>query len=331
MKRREALHSAWTAVAGSWCFAPFSNTWAADTPHTLGVLQTAPLTTNASARTMAVLRESLRALGLIEGRNLKLVLRSAEGRPQALPALAAEMVGLPVHVLCAFGPAAVQAAVGASRTLPIVALDLESDPVLAGWARHLRQPGGNVTGLFLNLPELAGKWLELLRDLLPRLQRVGALWDATSGPAQADAVRRAARQLSLELKVHALRSSDEMAQALEAARTGGAQALVMLSSPLTRNASQQVAEFAARHRLPAISPFRAFPDAGGLMSYGPDLDYYFARTASFADRILRGAKAGDLPIEQPAKFELVLNAAVGRTLGLNIPSTVLLRADEVIE
>jgi len=325
MKRRRLLASAWLAAPCAWGAESERRV------HTVGVLQTAPLTTNASARTMAVLRDSLRSLGLVEGQNLKLVLRSADGGPPALPALADELVKLPVHVLCAFGPAAVQAAVAASRSVPIVALDLESDPVQAGWARNLSAPGGNVTGLFLNLPDFAGKWLELLRELLPRLQRVGAVWDATTGPAQADAVREAARRFSLELKVHALRSTDEMPGALEAARVGGAQALLMLSSPLTRNASQQVAEFAARHRLPAISPFRAFPDAGGLMSYGPDLDYFFARTASFADKILRGAKAGNLPIEQPARFELIVNAAVARSLGLNVPRTVLLRANEVIE
>jgi len=307
--------------------------WGADgrAMATIGVLQTSTLTSNASARTISVLRDSLRALGLVEGRNLRLVLRSAEGRPQALPMLASELRQLPVQVLCAFGPAAVSAAVAASRTLPIVALDLESDPVQAGWAHSLNHPGGNVTGLFLNLPELAGKWLELLRELLPRVQRVGVLWDATSGSAQANAVREAAQRLALQVNVHALRSVDELGFALEGARAGGAQALLLLSSPLTRNGSQQVAKFAATHRLPAISPFRAFSEAGGLMSYGPDLDYYFARTASFADKILRGANPGELPIEQPARFELVINAGTGRALGLSVSKTLLLRANEVID
>jgi putative ABC transport system substrate-binding protein len=298
--------------------------------HVVGVLQTASLTTNASARTLGVLRESLRSQGLVEGRNLTLVLRSAEGNPLALPPLASELVSLPVQVLLAFGPAAVQAAVSASRTLPIVALDLESDPVRSGWARTLSKPGGNVTGLFLNLSEISGKWLELLREMMPQVQRVSALWDATTDPAQADAVRQAAARLKVELTVHPLRSTGEVSTALDAARAAGAKALLMLSSPLTRNASQQVAEFTVRHRLPAISPFRAFPDAGGLVSYGPDLDYFFARTADFADKILRGAKAGELPIEQPAKFELVVNAATARTLNIVVPPTVLIRANEVI-
>jgi putative ABC transport system substrate-binding protein len=329
MKRREMLCSTCKAVACA-CGASFTNAWAAAVPDTVGVLQTSTLTSGASARTVAVLRDAMRALGRVEGRNLKLVLRSAEGRPQALPALAAELVRMPVHVLCAFGPAAVQAAVEATRMLPIVALDLESDPVQAGWARSLSHPGGNVTGLFLNLPDLAGKWLELVRELLPRARRVGVLWDATTGPAHADAVRAAAQRLGLEPQVHAIRSVDDFARALDAAVAGGAQALVMLSSPLMRNGSQQVAEFAAQHRLPTISPFRAFPDVGGLMSYGPELDYFFARAAAFADKILRGTHAGELPIEQPAKFELVINAAAARGIGLIIPNTVLLRANEVL-
>jgi putative ABC transport system substrate-binding protein len=322
------------SVLGGLFFSMGGAAWAASTDrrdNVIGVLQTASLTTNASARTIEVLRKSLREEGLVEGQNLKLLLRSAEGDPLTLPTLATELVSHPVHVLFAFGPAAVQAAASATRTLPIVALDLESDPVRAGWARTLSQPGGNVTGLFLNLPELAGKWLELLREMLPRVERVGALWDATTGSAQADAVREAATQLRVSLKVHPLRSAGEMSSALDAARAAGAQALVMLSSPLTRNASRQVAEFSARHGLPAISPFRAFPDAGGLVSYGPDLDYYFARTASFAGKILRGASVGQLPIEQPAKFELIVNAAAARALHVSVPQAVLLRANEVIQ
>jgi len=298
--------------------------------HAVGVLQTASLTTNASARTVKVLRESLHKQGLVEGQNLALILRSAEGNPLALPALASEMVSLPVHVLLAFGPAAVQAAAAASRTLPIVALDLESDPVRSGWARTLSRPDGNVTGLFLNLSEIAGKWLELLREIVPRVQRVSTLWDATAGAAQADAVRQAAARLNVQLTLHALGSSSEMSAALDASRTSRAQALLMLSSPLTRNASQQVADFASQNRLPAISPFRAFPDAGGLISYGPDLDYFFARTADFADKILHGAHVGELPIEQPSKFELVINAAAARTLNITLPPSMLIRANEVI-
>ena len=297
----------------------------------VGVLQTAPLTTNASARTLGVLRESFQRQGLVEGRNLTLVLRSAEGDPLVLPVLASEMTGLAVEVMLAFGPAAVQAAVAASRTLPIVALDLESDPVRSGWARSLSKPGGNVTGLFLNRSEIAGKWLELLREMVPQVRRVSALWDATTDAAQVDAVRQAAARLRVDMTVHSLRSTSEISTALNAARAADAQALLILSSPLTRNASQQVAEFTVRHRLPAISPFRAFPEAGGLLSYGPDLDYFFARTADFADKILRGASAGDLPIEQPAKFELVINAAAARALHIAVPPAVRIRANEVID
>jgi putative ABC transport system substrate-binding protein len=297
----------------------------------VGIMITTALTTGMNAQTIAALRKGLRELGYAEGQNIVLELRSAGGKPEALGGIAEELVKLNATILCAFGPAAVRASVAATRTIPIVALDLETDPVQAGWAQSLARPGGNVTGLFLDLSALTGKWLELLRAAIPAIRRIAVLWDSTTGAAQLNAMKETAREIHIDLDVLEIRSTDEVDAALSAVVSGGSKAMAMLSSPIVRNSSKQIAEFTMKNRLPAISPFRPFADSGGLISYGPDLEDFFRRCATYVDKILKGARPGDLPIEQPIKFELVVNTRTAKVLGLTIPQSVLLRADEVLQ
>jgi len=270
-------------------------------------------------------------LGYVEGKTIVLEQRTARGRPEALPALASELVRLNVDVLYATGPPAIRAAKNATSVIPIIALDLETDPVESGLAQSLARPGGNVTGLFLNFPDMAGKWLELLREAAPGRHRVGLLWDSTTGSTQVTAATAAAHRLDIDLQVLRVRNSDEINEALERGVRAGTTAIVALSSPIVIGSSKSIAEFTTRNRLPAISPFREFADSGGLLSYGPKLRDFYLRAAFFVDKILHGAKAADLPIEQPTTFELVINQKTAKVLGLTIPKTLLLRADEVIQ
>lgn len=236
-------------------------------------------------------------------------------------------------MIYALGPAAVKAARDATHTIPIVALDLETDPVQAGWARSLARPGGNVTGLFLDVPALAGKWIELLRAAAPNVGRLGLLWDSSTGRAQLDAAKAVTKGMRIEIQIMELRSINGIEAALRAANDSGIKAIVLFGSPaLSSNAaSKQIADFAVHNRLPAISPFRAFSDAGGLMSYGPNEEGFQPRAGGFVARILKGAKPGDLAIELPSKFELIINLKTAKALGLTIPQSLLLRADEVIQ
>jgi putative tryptophan/tyrosine transport system substrate-binding protein len=280
---------------------------------------------------IAALRQGLRALGYIEGQNIILEFRWAEGKVEALPRLAADLVRLNVDILYATGPQAMGAAMGASRTVPIIGDNLEDDPVESGLAASLARPGGNVTGLFLNLPDLTGKWLQLIKEVVPATRQVAVLWDATTSPLQLRAVQKAAQSATVALRVVEVRRPTEYTDVLKAMMKDRPHALVQLSSPLIRHASPLVAEFTLKNRLPAISMFRLFAEAGGLMSYGPDLPAFFGRSASYVDKVLKGAKPADLPIEQPTKFELVINLKTAKALGLTIPPSVLVRADQVIE
>jgi putative ABC transport system substrate-binding protein len=280
---------------------------------------------------ITALLQGLQALGYIEGQNLRLEYRWAGGRLEKLPSLAADLVRLNVDVIYAIGPQAIRVARGASRTIAIVGTDLEGDPVESGFVASYARPGGNITGLFLDLPGLTGKWLQLVREVAPATRRVAALWDATTGPHQLRALTLAAKAAAMELQVLEVRRPSEYEDILKTAMRGRPHALIQLSSPLIRQASRRVAEFTVENRLPAISMFIEFAASGGLMSYGPDLPLFFRRAASLVDKILKGAKPGDLPIELPTKFELVINLRTAKALGLTIPPSLLQRADQVIE
>ena len=296
---------------------------------TVAILHSSPTATFTSQGITAI-REGLRDLGYVEGQNIVLEFRSPTAGPEQLTAYAAELVRLNADVIVAIGPTAVQAATGATSVLPIVAMDLETDPVASGLVRSLVRPGGNITGLFMDT-ELAGKWLELLRTAVPEIQNLGVLWDPGTGPAQLTAVKTAAQGTAMKVQVLEMRNAVDLDVVLAAGLNGGAKALVILSSPLvgaTVN-SKRIAAFAASHRLPAISPFRSFAEAGGLMSYGPRILDVYRKTSTFVDRILKGAKPGDLPIEPPGKYELVINMKAATALGLTIPPA--LRTGEVIQ
>ena len=279
------------------------------------------------------LRRYLRELGYVEGQTVVLEVRFAGGRSEAFPALAAELARRKVDVLVAIGPAALKAAKAATAVIPILVVDLETDPVEGGYARSIAHPGGNITGQFLDLPGLTGKWLELIKEAAPTVRRVAILWDSTTGPWQLAATRAAAQKIGIDLQVLEVQGSGDLERALEASVKGGSRAIVELSSPLfTLTLSEaRVAAFAVRHRLPTISMFRSFAVAGGLLAYGPDQPEYLRRLAAYVDKVLKGAKPSDLPIEQPTKFELVINLKTAKALGLTIPPSLLGRADEVIQ
>jgi putative ABC transport system substrate-binding protein len=280
---------------------------------------------------MARLRQGLSDLGYVEGRNILVELRSVPGKPEEFSVMAAEIVRTKPDVIYAIGPQAVRAAKDATATIPIVAFDLETDPVQSGLVRSLSRPGGNLTGLFLDFPGLAGKWLELLKQAAPGIRRVVLLWDSTSGSSQLVAAKAAAQVLAIDVEVIEVRSRDDLDVGLNVGPSGGLKALAVLSSPILENGSKHIADLAIKNRLPAISMFRSFTNAGGLMSYGPNLLEFRLRAASYVDRILKGATAGDLPIEQPSKFELAVNMKTAKAMGLTIPQSLRLRADELIQ
>jgi len=312
----------------------------------LGIL-TAPLTADAqqagkvprigvlSAGSLAgvihleAFREGLRDLGYVEGRNITLEYRFAEGYADRLPALVAELVRLPVDVLVVNGTVAIRPAQHATTTIPIVMV--AADPVGAGLVASLARPGGNSTGLSIMVPGFSGKRLEILKEAVPTLSRVAALWhrDAPMGSYVTE-TQAAAQALGLQLQALEVRSPNEFDQAFAAMTSEHADALVMIPSALFFSHRRQLAALAVQHRLPAIFMEREFVDAGGLMAYGPSLSDLSRRAATYVDKILKGAKPADLPIEQPMKFELVINLKTAKALGLTVPPSLLFQANEVI-
>jgi putative ABC transport system substrate-binding protein len=279
-------------------------------------------------------RQQLRELGWIEGRNIAIEFRFAEGRADRLPGLAEELVRLKVDVITAVPTPAALAAKNATSTIPIVGMSL-SEPVAVGLVASLARPAGNVTGVSYAFgTEIFGKQLELLRDVAPKVRRVAVLANPTSSPAYPqtlDAVRAAARSLGLELQLLEVGEPTEYDRAFAAMTKERAGALLVMGHPLFFLHRARLADLAERTRLPSMSTQEQWVDAGGLMSYGPNFVDLYRRGATYVDRILRGAKPGDLPIEQPTKFSLVLNLKTARALGLKIPPALLHRADQVIE
>jgi putative ABC transport system substrate-binding protein len=275
-------------------------------------------------------RQGLRELGYVEGQNIVMEYRWGEGKEDRLRDFAAELVQRKVNVILAVGSTAVRGARNATRTLPIVAVDMETDPVASGLAASLARPGENITGLFLDLPELTGKWLELLREAIPDIARVAVLWDSATDPVPLRAMEVTAQSLRVPLQILEVRGPHEFEDAFGAATRGHAGALTVLQSPILGDHSTRIANLAVTSRLPAIAMFRQFPKAGGLMSYGPNLFELFRRAAAYVDKILKGAKPGDLPVERPMKFELVINLKTAQELGINLPPLLLFQATDVL-
>jgi ABC-type uncharacterized transport system substrate-binding protein len=272
----------------------------------------------------------LRAAGYPE-QQVEVIWRAAEGDPARLVPMAAELVGQKVAAVVAVTMGAVRAVQSADPTIPILAQDLETDPVAVGVIKSYRSPGGNVTGVFFDFPEFRRKWLELLQEAIPNLSRVALLWDPATGPAQLKEMETASTQLRLKAVTFEVRNISELDDALSLAKRGAVDAVLALSSPLFGTRPQLLADLTLRHQLPAITLFPDFARAGGLMAYGPNILDTYRPLGVLLAKILRGEKAGNLPVERPTKFELVVNLKTAKVLGISIPTSILLRADEVIE
>ncbi len=278
------------------------------------------------------LRQGLRERGWVEGQNIAFEDRTTAGHYSRLPDVAAELVRLKVDVIVTWGTTPALAARKATGTIPIVTTS-GSDPVETGLAASLARPGGNVTGLTTSGRELVGKRIELLKETLPGLSRIAVLWNPesrTESFALRDA-EAAAKSLRLQVRPAEVRGPEDLEKAFASIAHERPEALALLASNMFRAHRVRIVELAARHRLPATFSDRSFVEAGGLMSYGPDGKAIFRQLANYVDRILKGAKPGDLPIEQPTKFELVINRKTAKALGLTIPPSLLGRADEIIE
>jgi ABC-type uncharacterized transport system substrate-binding protein len=297
----------------------------------VGVLS--PLSAIMAARNMSALREGLRELGYVEGRNIALEFRYAEGMPGRMPELAADLVALKPDVIIATPDTGAFAARDATRTIPIVTITLE-DPVAIGLISSIRRPDGNITGVWIFGDDaLVSKRLELIKEVAPGIVRLGAL--VNPGDPQdsrmVDFMPVAGRNLGLTLRIYEARTSADLDAAFAASATDGMQALFISQSPLFMTHRAEIAALAERARIPAIYGFREFVAAGGLVSYGASLPGVYRHIATIVDKILRGSKPANLPVDVPTRFELIVNLRAAKLIGLTIPDSFLARADEVIE
>ncbi len=277
-------------------------------------------------------REGLRDIGYIEGQNITIEERYADGKPDRLPTLAAELVHLKVDVIVTLGEDATRPAKEATSTIPIV-MTQDSDPVGSGFVASLARPGGNVTGLTTFSAELSGKRLELLKEVVPKLALVAVLWDPTNSGSAAGfkETEVAARSLRVKLQSLEVRKPEDFDGVFQAVTEGRAGALMNLGGPLFNRYRRRIVEFAAKSRLPAIYHRREFVEEGGLMTYDTSQSDRDRRAAIFVDKILKGSKPVDLPVEQPMKFELIINLKAAKQIGLTIPQWTLMKADKVIK
>ena len=297
--------------------------------HRIGILS--PSSGSVFSARDEAFRQRLRQLGYVEGKNIVIEYRYGEGKRERLPDLVAELVQLKVDVIVTTSAGTTLAAKKASATIPIV-FAAAADPVGTGLVSSLARPGGNITGLSLMAPDLDGKRLELLKEAFPKVARVAFLWES-GGPREnrpLTEMEAAAKALGLKLLSLPVRSLDDLESAFARAKGNGAQALITTSGPLINTQQRRVLDFAAKNRLPAIYHYSEFVEAGGLMSYAPDNTDGWRRAADLVDKILKGAKPGDLPVEQPKKFEFLVNLNAAKQIGLTIPPNVLARADKVI-
>jgi putative ABC transport system substrate-binding protein len=297
----------------------------------IGYLTAASLSSN-QARIEAF-RQGLSELSYVEGKNIVIEYRFAEGRLDHLPALAAELVRLKVEIIVTTGPASTRPAKEATSTIPIV-MASDSDPVGMGFVSSLARPGGNLTGLSTLAPEISGKQLELLKEIVPKLSRVAILrtWIVPGSSALSlKEIEPAAAAFGVRLQYLNVRAAKDIEAAFRAAGKERASAVLVLSSLVLNSHRKQVVDSALKSRLPAIYPLREYVEAGGLMYYGANSLDLFRRAATYVDRILKGAKPADLPVEQPTKFEFIINLKAAKQIGLTIPPNVLARADRVIK
>jgi putative tryptophan/tyrosine transport system substrate-binding protein len=285
-----------------------------------------------AAPSFEAFRQGLQELGWVEGENIALEWRSTAGQDDLLPELLAELLLRKVDVIVAGGPQATRAAKQATSTTPIIMVGGDPDPVAAGLIANLASPGGNLTGVVTAPPELLrGKQLELLKEAVPGISRVAVLWDSGVDPSDLwRAIQEAARSLAIQIQRLDVADVDGLEGAFRASLGTGAEALLIMESPLFTLHRARIAELALDHRLPCMGLFKGFAEAGCLMTYGPSESGLVRRAAVYADKILKGAKPSELPVEQPTWFELVVNLRTAQVLGLTIPPTLLFQADEVI-
>ena len=322
MRRREFISL--VVAATTWPL-----TTRAEQMPVVGFLNAAPA--EVQPHLIAAFGQGLAKEGYVEGKNLAIEHRATNFRPELMPEAAGDLVRRNVNVIFAAGPEAGTAARNATTSIPIVTLDLESDPLARGYVKSLARPGGNMTGMFLDLPELSGKQIALLREFVPRLSRIVVIGIPGLNEAQFAATKTVARSLALEAEIIEVRGADDLEGAFEVAKTSNAEAGIMLSSPLAFVAVKQIGALALAKRLPFISLFSEFPKSDGLIGYGPNVDDIFRRCGEYAAKILHGAKPSDLPIQRPERFDLVINVKTAKALGLTVPDRLIALADEVIE
>ena len=316
------------AVAFSICGAVVEAQQLANVPR-IGYLSGSAL--SALVSRIEAFRQGLRELGYEEGKNIVIEWRSAEGKFDRLPALAAELVNLKVDVLISPGPAVTRVAKAATATIPIV-MAQDTDPVGSGFVASLARPGGNITGLATFAPEMAGKQLELLKEIVPKLSRVAVIGNSTN-PGDAQALREtvlAAGAFDIYLRYLDVQDPKDIETVFATAAKGRADGLLVLGNPNLNARRKQIVDLAIKHRLPATYTRPEYIEAGGLMYHGTNYNELFRRAATYVDKILKGAKPGDLPVEQPKKFEFIINLKAAKQIGLTIPPNVLARADRVI-
>jgi putative tryptophan/tyrosine transport system substrate-binding protein len=295
----------------------------------IGFLGTSP---SAIAGRIEAFRQGMRELGYVEGKNIVIEWRYTEEKPERMSELAAELVRLKVDIIITGGPPATRAAKEATNTIPIV-MTQDPDPVGNGFVASLARPGGNITGLATLRPEIRGKQLELLKEIIPKLSRV-AVFGTSTAPGHAQSLREvelAAGAFGVKLQYLDVLSPKDIETTFREASKGRADAVLALNSPVLNSHRTQVADLAVKNRLPAVYGQPEFMDAGGLMYYGASYTDLFRRAATYVDKILKGAKPADLPVEQPIKFELIINLKAAKQIGLTIPPNVLVRADRVIK
>jgi putative ABC transport system substrate-binding protein len=296
----------------------------------VGILRPAPPSPEVT-QIIHAFKQGLREHGYVEGQNVAVEFRFPTSPADRLSDIAADLVRLKPDVIFAAASSGVEAVGKVTTSIPIVALDLETDPLASGIVASLARPGGNVTGIFLDFPELGGKWLELLKDVAPKISRVAAIWDPSTGRVPLKGAEAAAPALRLQLQVLEARGPSDFPDVFRAATRARAQAILVLSSPTFNTYRRQLVDLAVKHRLPAIMPFPLFADDGGLIAYGPDLIDLYRQGGAMVGRILKGARPQDLAVERPNRFLLVANTKTAKALGLTVPPSILIRADRLIE
>jgi putative ABC transport system substrate-binding protein len=280
---------------------------------------------------LATFADGLRGKGYVDGKTVSIVVRAAEFDPGRMAQYAGELIDSKVDVLFAISSSAIREARQRTSTLPIVALDLESDPVASGFVKSLASPGGNLTGLFFDFAEFSGKWLEIMGEIIPGLKSAGVIWDPATGRVQIDVATAVARQRGVTLEIIECASPSAIEPGFQHAADKKVQAVLVLSSPVFGTVPQVVSGAALKHRLPAITMFPEFAEVGGLVAYGTDQRDLFRQGGEIVGRVLAGTRPADLPVERPSRILLAVNMKTAAALGVTIPKVLLLRADQVIE